>query len=236
MKNPEVHTSKAADGWGPDTRSVFALVPSKRRMGGGRFERNPEDGFWPELIRQARFGVSPSQQTVRAIWSHGQDGLVFGVSVDRELGRSAKRAAMWVWNGYKIVEWHAHPDATERTVLYQYLEPEFPKLSLRVPPPFPHYPMGRIRDVIDDHPDVSVQLRIDIRSVSSTGPKGLSTRRQGKADHMQHVRLLLRVSAIEPGSEERCRMVAIQIRRALNVFWSTDDNRFVVREGPRLGF
>ena len=248
-------------GWERGEREVFAVVPvvggSRKRppVLGTHARRVPALEFWPVLLRQAD-GLSSSERVVRALWGRDGNRLVWGVSVDRDLGAGAQRAAGSVWPAARVDEWPL--DGREEvsdcvpieegggTVVRCYLVPEDPSRPLHTPSGVPDHPMARVWDVLSAHPDVDVELRVDLVPLSpQERDRACSDRGKSLGEHdpdrvlwetEEHqarvggVRVLLRVARAGAGHAAECESVAAQVCRVLNMFWSTDYNQLVVRK------
>ncbi len=178
---------------------------------------------------------------------------MWGVSVDRDLARSVRRSVGSVWRRAQVVEWPVDADDGMRgvsadgggSVVRRYLVPENLSLPLDTPSGLVDHPMGRVSDVLADHPDVDVHLRVDLVPLSPAerdrvcadrlkklgeGDRDRSVwEREDKRDLVSGVRVLLRVSRAGAGHLAECERVADRVCGVLDTFWSTDYNRLTVR-------
>ena len=174
-------------GWHPEGREVIAVVPvqdgGRRRAGAGpglgRGKGDPVMDFWPWLLHTAGDLNTASRRVVRVLWAaHEGNGLVWGVSVDRDLRRSVERAVGSVWPEHKIEPWP--PDASVEvsdslpveegggSVVRRLLAPRVLSRPLRTALRSPDHPMATIGDIIADHPAVNVQMKIDVVPLSAS--------------------------------------------------------------------
>ena len=252
------------DGWAPDKRAVVAVAPPvggpRGRPSGsglpGRVKTNPVVEFWPLLLGQAaRLPGGSSERVVRALWVLKDGKLVWGVSVDRELGRSVSRAVASVWPGARVEPWpFDEPGVSDRAsvgegggaVVRRYLVPRDLSCPLGTPSGTVDHPLARVSDVLSDHPEVDVQLRIDLVPLSPAERgrvcadrlKGLGEydpdralwETEEKRDLVAGVRVLLRVAREGPGHVSECEQVAARVCGVLDSFWSTDYNDLVARK------
>ena len=245
------------DGWDVGDREELAVVLASG--GGGRSSVgldprrrvSPVLEFWPVLLRQAA-GLSSPARVVRVLWAVVGGKLVWGVSVDRELGRSVRRAVGSVWPAARVVEWPAGADdraggvakVEGGAVVRRFLVPENLFLPLETPSGLVDHPMGRVSDVVADHGEVDVGLRVDLvplspgerdrvcadrlKELGEGDPDRSVWEREDKRGLVCGVRVLLRVSRSGPGHLAECTRVADRICGVLDSFWSTDYNRLVV--------
>ncbi len=247
------------DGWDVGDREELAVVPAAggggRSPGGGLDPRrrvSPVLEFWPVLLRQAGRWSRSGRGVVRVLWAVVGGKLVWGVSVDRELGGSVRRAVGSVWPGARVVEWPG--GAVGRVggvakvgggaVVRRFLVPENLSFPLETPSGLVDHPMGRVSDVVADHPEVDVGLRVDLvplspgerdrvcadrlKNLDEGDPDRFVWEREDKRGLVCGVRVLLRVSRAGPGHLAECTRVADRICEVLDSFWSTDYNRLVV--------
>ena len=251
-------------GWDPLGRVAFSVVPvrgggRRRRPGLGQGSRRvPELELWPVLLRQAD-GLVASGRVVRVLWGRDSGRLVWGVSVDKELGASAQRAVSVVWPFARVEDWplEGGVEVSDRvpvdeegggTVVRCYLVPEDLSRGLNTPLAAPDHPMARVWDVLSAHPEVDVELRVDLVPLSpGERERACSARLQGlgdddpdrdlwetdaNVDRLAGVRVLLRVARAGAGHAAECESVAGRVCRVLDMFWRTDYNRLVVRDVP----
>ena len=249
------------DGWEPGDRDVFAVVPAaggvRRKppgMGQRRRKTSPALGLWPLVLRQSS-GLGSPKGVVRAMWARVGGKLVWGVSVDREIGPSVRRAVGSVWSDIRVEQWPIDDTGGVSdsvpvwegggTVIRRYLTPRDLSLPLFGPEVAPDHPMARVADVLDAHPDVDVQLRIDLVPLSPADRERVCDERldglgeydpdrdvwetEEKRMMVAGVRVLLRVARDGAGHASECMRVADQICRVLDSLWSTDHNTFAVR-------
>ena len=251
-------------GWDPADRVEIAVVPvlggRRRRAGvGPGLGRGKGDGvtdFWSELLRQAG-GLNPaSRRVVRALWAHEGDGLVWGVSVDRYMARSVRRALESVWPETRIELWPPDDrvgvsdsvpvEEGGGTVVRRFLAPRVLSRPLHTPPGTPDHPIALIGDIIADHPAVDVQMKIDLVPLSASERErvcGKRLRTLGESDPDRRiwesddtralvagVRVLLRVSCRGPGHAAECQQVANRACRLLDTCWATDRNGLAARK------
>ena len=148
-------------GWADDDREVVMVAPAVDRGGRGRpagldprrMKTSPVLEPWPHLLRQAGRWSGSSRGVVRVLWARDGEGLVFGVSVDRDLGRSMNRAVGSVWLGARVEPWPLDDEGevSDRvpigeegggTVVRRYLVPENLCYPLETPSGRPDHPMA----------------------------------------------------------------------------------------------
>ena len=243
------------DGWGPGTRDVFAAVLADGRrkppgIGQKRRKASRALEMWPTMLRQSS-GLGLPQGVVRVMWVRDGEKWVWGVSVDRDIGPSARRAVGAVWTDTLIEQWpdtvvvsDGVPEIGGGTVVRRYLTPAVLGRPLHAPAEAPDHPMARVGDVLDAHPDVDVQLFIDLVPISTTARKRVCDERSATLDEadpdrtvwetsekremVAGVRVLLRVAGA--GHPAECIGVADRVCQVLDSLWSTDDNHLVARE------
>ena len=252
-------------GWGPGDRVVFAVVPAvngggRGRAGSGLVEQrrkvSAEVEYWLEVLHRAGSLSGSSGGVVRVLWTRRDGRWVFGVSVPREIGSSAKRSAGSAWPTARVEEWPADGGGEVSdsvlveegggTVVRCYLAPEVGSRPLNTPSTKLDHPMASVSDVLEGHRDVDVELRIDVVPLSPAAKNRVCSERLGELDEwdpdrelwetdekrglVAGVRVLLRVSRAGPGHAAECEGVADQICRVLGSFWATDHNRLVSRK------
>ena len=248
------------DGWAPGDRDEFAVVAAagdgRRKppgMGQRRGKASPALELWPMVLRQSS-GLGSPEGVARVMWTRDGGKLVWGVSVDRQIGPSVRRAVGSVWPDTRIEPWPQSVAVSDSvptnegggTVVRRYLAPVVLSRPLFVPSGTPDHPMARVADVLDAHPDVDVQLRIDLVPLS-TAARGqvceqrLETLREFDPDRgvwetgdkqqmVAGVRVLLRVARAGAGHASECMGVADRVFSVLDSAWATDFNRLGVRE------
>ena len=228
MSDTAFTSTETTTGWKPDDRSVFAVVPTppetRRMFGTERRYRGPASlDFWSELLRQTSLVASVSEKTVRAMWAGRGKQLVWGLSVDRDIGRSAKRAAVSIWPDYRITYWpfDDHLDDPDATVARRYFLPKDLSSPLHSPSGTPDHPMARVQDVMSDHPNVNVELRVDLMSLLIPHNVGPVLGQGG--------RVLLRVVGTGQEQVGECETVAERLHGVLNAFWATPNNWFAAQ-------
>ena len=186
----------------------------------------------------------------------GSGKLVWGVSVDREIGPSVRRAVGSVWAGSRIEQWPVTDsdlvsdsvpiEEGGGTVVRRYLTPAVLCRPLFMPDGTPDHPMARVVDVLDAHPEVDVQWRIDLVPLSAADRERVCGERLeslgefdpdrdvwetgDKQEMLAGVRVLLRVARAGAGHASECVRVADRIFGVLDSLWSTDHNHLGVRE------
>ena len=252
-------------GWHLEGREVIAVVPlrggGRRRAGAGpglgRGKDDPVMVLWRWLLRTAGDLNTASRRVVRVLWAaHEGDGLVWGVSVDREIKRSVERAVSSVWPEHRIEPWpyDARVEVSDSllveegggSVVRRILAPRVLSRPLHTALTSPDHPMAPIGDVIADHPAVDVQMKIDLVPLSVSERERACRERLrtlGESDPDRRiwesddtralvagVRVLLRVARKGPGHAAECQYVADRICRVLGTSWATDHNRLAVRK------
>ena len=249
------------DGWASGDRDVFAVVPApgaaRKPPGTGQKRRKaaPALELWPAVLRQS-FGLGSPQSTARVMWTRDGGKLVWGVSVDRQIGASVRRSVGSVWPDTRIEPWPQSVAVSDSapmsegggggTVVRRYLTPAVLSRPLFAPSGTPDHPMARVADVLDAHPDVDVQLRIDLVPLSPAARERVCAKRletlgehdpdrsvwetDEKRQMLAGVRVLLRVARAGAGHASECMRVADQVCDVLNSLWSTDHNRLTVRD------
>ena len=226
-------------GWDPVGRVEFAVVPERgggRRRDGvgpglGQQKGDPVVDFWSWLLHQAGSLHTADQRVVRLMWAHEGDGLVWGISVDRVLARSVKRAADKIWSENSIQPWlpDGRVEVSDRvpgggTVVRRYIAPRVLSRPLHTALAYPDHPMAQVADVAAAHPAVDVQLRVDLVPLSAAERERVCRERLrtlGESDpdrsiwqtdknpaSVQGVRVMLRVSRGGPGHAAEGREVA----------------------------
>ena len=96
------------EGWALGDRDVFAVVPAvgggRRKppgMGQRRGKAVPALELWPAVLRQS-FGLGSSRGVARVMWARDGGKLMWGVSVDRQIGASVRRSVGSVWSDTRI--------------------------------------------------------------------------------------------------------------------------------------
>ena len=247
------------DGWVPGDRDEFAVVaaPGAGRkppgLGQRRGKVSPALELWPMVLRQSS-GLGSPGGVARVMWTRDGGKLVCGVSVDRQIGPSVRRAAGSVWPDTRIEPWPQSVAVSDSapviegggTVVRRYLAPVVLSRPLFVPSGTPDHPMARVADVLDAHPDVDVQLRVDLVPLSTAARGQVCAKRletldvydpdrnvwetADKQQMLAGVRVLLRVARAGAGHASECMRVADQVFSVLDSAWSTDFNRLGVRE------
>ena len=99
------------DGWVRGDRDSFAVVAAagdgRRKppgMGQRRGKASPALELWPMVLRQSS-GLGSSRGVARVMWARDGGKLAWGVSVDREIGPSVRRAVGSVWSDTRIEPW-----------------------------------------------------------------------------------------------------------------------------------
>ena len=252
-------------GWDPAGRAVFAVVPVRgggRRAGmgpgsrrGRAGERAVDFGSW--LLRHASGLATGPGRVVRVLWAgDGEAKLVWGLSVDRELERSVKRAVGKVWPQTRVERWPLEDRAEVSddvpvgegggAVARRLLAPAVLSRPLHSPAGGPDHPMAPVADIMVDHPLVDVRLVIDLVALSpSQLARVCDERLEGLDDYdpdrliwetddrrglVEGVRVLLRVSRPGPGHRTECERVADRVCRVLDTYWATDHNRLAVEK------
>ena len=253
---------RVGDGWDPGGRAMFAVVPvrggrrqpgmgPKRGKGGGVVE------LWSWLLRHTGGLDTVSGRVARVLWTHGGDGkLVWGLSVDREIERSVKRAVAEAWPETVIEPWplDGRVEVSDGVpvgegggaVVRRLLAPRVLTRPLNAPSEGPDHPMAPIGDIMADHPEVDVQLVVDVVALSpSERARVCEERLEGLDDHdpdrglwetddrrgrVEGVRVLLRVSRRGPGHRTECERVADRVCRVLDTHWATDYNRLATQK------
>ena len=259
-RSVSVGVRTVGDGWPPGARSVVAVVPSvegpRGRLPGsgppGRVKVNPVLEFWLMVLGQAaRLPGGSSERVVRAMWVLKDGKPVCGVSVDRELGRSVSRSVASAWPGARVEPWpfdETGPPVGEGggAVVRRYLVPRDPARPLGTPSGTVDHPLARVSDVLADHPEVDVQLRIDLvplspaergrvcadrlKSLDEYDPDRAVWETEEKRDRVAGVRVLLRVAREGPGHASECEQVAARVCGVLDSFWATDHNGLTARK------
>ena len=253
-------------GWDPAGRAVFAVVPVRggggRRAGMGPRPRRRrtaggeavEFGSW--MLRHASGLATGPGRVARVLWARDGEGkLVWGLSVDRELERSVKRAVGKVWPQTRIEPWPLEDRAEVSdsapmgegggAVVRRLLAPKVLSRPLHSPAGGPDHPMAPVSDIMADHPKVDVRLVVDVVALSpSERARVCNERLEGLEDFdpdrgvwetddrrglVEGVRVLLRVSRPGPGHLAECEQVADRVCRVLNTYWATDHNRLAVQ-------
>ena len=213
--------------------------------------------LWRWLLRTAGDLNTASRRVVRVLWAaHEGDGLVWGVSVDREIKRRVKRAVVGLWPEHKIEPWpyDARVEVSDNlpveegggSVVRRFLAPRVLSRPLHTALTSPDHPMAPIGDVIADHPAVDVQMKIDVVPLSVSERERACRERLRTLDEsdpdrriwesddtralVAGVRVLLRVARKGPGHAAECQHVADRICRVLGTSWATDHNRLAVRK------
>ena len=250
------------EGWAPGDRDLFAVVPApgaarSKPPGTGQKRRTavPALELWPAVLRQSS-GLGSPQSATRVMLARVGGKLVWGVSVDRQIGASVRRSVGSVWPDTRIEPWPPSVAVSDSapigegggggTVVRRYLTPAVLSRPLFAPSGTPDHPMARVADVLDAHPDVDFQLRIDLVPLSPTARERVCDERletlgehdpdrgvweTGERQQMlSGVRVLLRVARAGVGHASECMRVADQVCDVLNSLWSTDHNRLGVRE------
>ena len=249
------------EGWAPGDRDVFAVVPApgaaRKPPGTGQKRRTavPALELWPAVLRQSS-GLGSPQSATRVMLARVGGKLVWGVSVDRQIGASVRRSVGSVWPDTRIEPWPPSVAVSDSapigegggggTVVRRYLTPAVLSRPLFAPSGTPDHPMARVADVLDAHPDVDFQLRIDLVPLSPTARERVCDERlETLGEHdpdrgvwetnerqqmLSGVRVLLRVARAGVGHASECVRVADQVCDVLNSLWSTDHNRLGVRE------
>ena len=249
------------EGWAPGDRDVFAVVPApgaaRKPPGTGQKRRTavPALELWPAVLRQSS-GLGSPQSATRVMLARVGGKLVWGVSVDRQIGASVRRSVGSVWPDTRIEPWPPSAAVSDSapmsegggggTVVRRYLTPAVLSRPLFAPSGTPDHPMARVADVLDAHPDVDFQLRIDLVPLSPTARERVCAKRlEALGEHdpdrgvwetgerqqmLSGVRVLLRVARAGVGHASECVRVADQVCDVLNSLWSTDHNRLTVRE------
>ena len=249
------------EGWAPGDRDVFAVVPApgaaRKPPGTGQKRRTavPALELWPAVLRQSS-GLGSPQSATRVMLARVGGKLVWGVSVDRQIGASVRRSVGSVWPDTRIEPWPPSVAVSDSapmsegggggTVVRRYLTPAVLSRPLFAPSGTPDHPMARVADVLDAHPDVDFQLRIDLVPLSPTARERVCDERlETLGEHdpdrgvwetnerqqmLSGVRVLLRVARAGVGHASECVRVADQVCDVLNSLWSTDHNRLTVRE------
>ncbi len=205
------------------------------------------------VLRQSS-GLGWPGGVARVMWTRDGGKLVCGVSVARQIGPSVRRAVGSVWPDTRIEPWPQGVAVSDSvptnegggTVVRRYLAPAVLSRPLFVPSGSPDHPMARVADVLDAHPDVDVQLRIDLVPLSPAArgqvcAKRLETLDQFDPDRgvwetaerqqmVAGVRVLLRVARAGAGHASECMGVADRVFSVLDSLWATDFNRLGVRE------
>ena len=128
----------------------------------------------------------------------------------------------------------------------RYLAPRDLSCPLGMPSGTVDHPMARVSDVLADHPEVDVQLRIDLvplspaergrvcadrlKNLGEYDPDRDLWETADKRDLVAGVRVLLRVAREGPGHASECEQVAARVCGVLDSFWSTDYNGLVARK------
>ena len=207
--------------------------------------------LWPGVLRQS-VGLGSPRGVVRVLWARDGGELVWGVSVDRQLGPSVRRSVGSLWPDALVEEWPRGVSVSDSTptgggaVVRRYLMPRVLSRPLFVPSGTPDHPMARVADVLDAHPDVDAQLRIDLISISpATRGRICDQRLETLSEHdpdrvgwetaekrqmLAGVRVLLRVTRAGAGHVAECVGVADRVCGVLDSAWSTDHNRLTVRD------
>ena len=250
------------EGWASGDRDVFAVVPApggaRRKppgMGQRRGKAVPALELWPMVLRQS-FGLGSPRGAARVMWARVGGKLVCGVSVDRQIGPSVRRSVGSVWPDTRIEPWPQSVVVSDSaptnegggggTVVRRYLTPAVLSRPLFVPSGTPDHPMARVADVLDAHPDVDFQLRVDLVPLSPTARERVCAKRletlgehdpdrgvweTGERQQMvAGVRVLLRVARAGAGHASECVGVADRVCGVLDSLWSTDHNRLDVRD------
>ena len=259
-RSGRVSSRSLSDGWDEGDRDAFAVVPAaggrraRSGLGQPRRKTSPASRFLGGLLRQAApLPLGSSGGVVRAMWARVDDRWVWGVSVDRELGSTARRSAGSVWADTVVERWPVRDtdqvsnsvgiEEGGGTVVRRFLVPGDLSLPLHVPSVSADHPMARVLDVVDAHREVDVQLRVDVVPLSpAERDRVCSDRLEGlddpdravwekddKRSVVAGVRVLLRVARAGGGHAGECEGVADRICGVLDSFWSTDYNRFSVR-------
>ena len=132
------------------------------------------------------------------------------------------------------------------TVVRRYLTPESLALPLDTPSGRPDHPMARVGDVLDAHPDVNVELRVDLVPLSPQERDRVCADRLKDLDEddpdrelwetdantrrLAGVRVLLRVARAGAGHAAECERVAERICGVLDTFWATEYNGLASRK------
>ena len=248
------------DGWAVGDRDEFAVVAA---AGGGRSKppgmgqrqgkAAPALELWQMVLRQSS-GLGSPGGVARVMWTRDGGKLVCGVSVDREVGPSVRRAVGSVWSDTRIEQWPQSVVVSDSvptnegggTVVRRYLTPAVLARPLFVLSGSPDHPMARVADVLDAHPDVDVQLRVDLVSLSPAARGQVCEQRLetlgafdpdrgvwetgDKQQMVAGVRVLLRVARAGAGHVSECVGVADRVFSVLGSLWATDFNRLGVRE------
>ena len=247
------------DGWASGDRDEFAVVAAAGAgrkppgMGQRPGKASPALELWPMVLRQSS-GLGSPQGVARVMWTRDGGKLVWGVSVDRQIGPSVRRAVGSVWPDTGIEPWPHSVAVSDSvptnegggTVVRRYLVPAVMARPLFVPSGTPDHPMARVADVLDAHPDVDVQLRVDLVPLSPAARGQVCEQRletldvydpdrnvwetADKQQMVAGVRVLLRVARAGAGHASECMRVADQVCGVLNSAWATDFNRLTVRE------
>ena len=249
------------DGWAVGDRDEFAVVPAPgagRSKPPGTGQRSgkasPALELWPMVLRQSS-GLGSPEGVARVMWTRDRGKLVCGVSVDRQIGPSVRRSVGSVWPDTRIEPWPPSVAVSDSapmseggggTVVRRYLTPAVLSRPLFAPSGTPDHPMARVADVLDAHPDVDVQLRVDLVPLSPAARGRVCAKRlealgeydpdrgvwetNERQQMLSGVRVLLRVARAGVGHASECMRVADQVCGVLNSLWSTDHNRLGVRE------
>ena len=256
-------------GWDPAGRAVFAVVPvrggggGRRRAGTGRGPRRRrrtggeavDFGSW--LLRHASGLATGPGRVARVLWAgDGEGKLLWGLSIDRGLERSVKRAVGKVWPQTRIEPWPLEDRAEVSdsapmgegggAVVRRLLAPAVLARPLHSPAGGPDHPMAPVADIMADHPGVDVRLVVDLVALSpSERSRVCNERLEGLEDFdpdrvgwetddrrglVEGVRVLLRVSRSGPGHLAECVQVADRVCRVLDTYWATDHNRLAVQK------
>ena len=247
------------DGWASGDRDEFAVVAAAGAgrkppgMGQRQGKASPALELWPMVLRQSS-GLGSPEGVARVMWTRDGGKLVWGVSVDREVGPSVRRAVGSVWPDTRIEPWPQSVAVSDSaptnegggTVVRRYLAPVVLARPLFVPSGTPDHPMARVADVLDAHPDVDFQLRIDLVPLSPAARGQVCEQRLetlgafdpdrgvwetgDKQQMVAGVRVLLRVARAGAGHASECMRVADRVFSVLDSAWATDFNRLGVRE------
>ena len=255
VKRPMPGAESSTGGWKSEDRRAWAVVPnasSGRRqfgMGGGRMRNEFQP--WSEILRHA--GELPQSRRVTRILIGQEDGqLLWGFDIDKSISSIAVRAAESEWPEALVEDWpisddldvrdDAPPRAGGGTVIRRYLEPSIPKSILHTATESPDHPLSRWIDVLNQHPSLDIQLRIDIIPLTETRRSKVCAKHRNALgdDHadlglwsdddrlpqIQGVRVLLRVAKEGPGHAAECENAAKELVKVLEIGWRQGDNHF----------
>ena len=221
-------------------------------MGQRRRKVIPALDLWPGVLRQS-VGLGSARSVLRVLWARDEGGeLVWGVSVDGELGPSVRRSVDSLWPDALVEDWPEGVAVSDGTstgggaVVRRYLVPAVFARPLFTPSGTPDHPMARVADVLDAHPDVDFQLRIDLVPISPATRGQVCAKRleelgeydpdrgvwetAEKRQMVAGVRMLLRVARDGAGHVSECAGVADRVCGVLDSAWATDHNTLTVRD------